>query len=392
MPEGGAIIDHRLLGGAIRLWVGYDAVTVGPSPSPGPTSPTAWWRWTGWPPSPTSGDGASAPPSPGGPSPAGPTCRRCSSPATTVAPSTSASGFLAIHRCTVVDAPGMIPRDESALPVLQPDHESRDLVRRRLPVVLHRQAPLRGRPGALRAPRRRRGGLAGVRARPGRARWSGRANTSTGWQSKYRIPVAEAEAMVERVTRVGDDAGVDFRFDRARAGNTFDAHRLLHLGLERGVQDAVKERLMAATFTEGRPTGRPGDAARGGGGGRARRGRGRAPCSPATPTPTRSGPTRRWPASFGITAVPFFVIDRKPTGCPAPSTPTSSSTCCARCGRTRTPPRTPPPPSGRRAGRRTGPGPRRRPAKATPAPSDRYWRACVARGPSSSPSSPVPSP
>ena len=24
MPEGGAIIDHRLLGGAIRLWVGYD--------------------------------------------------------------------------------------------------------------------------------------------------------------------------------------------------------------------------------------------------------------------------------------------------------------------------------------------------------------------------------
>jgi len=24
MPEGGAVIDHRLLGGAIRLWVGYD--------------------------------------------------------------------------------------------------------------------------------------------------------------------------------------------------------------------------------------------------------------------------------------------------------------------------------------------------------------------------------
>jgi GNAT superfamily N-acetyltransferase len=24
MPEGGAIIDHRLLGGAVRLWVGYD--------------------------------------------------------------------------------------------------------------------------------------------------------------------------------------------------------------------------------------------------------------------------------------------------------------------------------------------------------------------------------
>ncbi|HVF15009.1 MAG TPA: DsbA family oxidoreductase [Acidimicrobiales bacterium] len=75
--------------------------------------------------------------------------------------------------------------------------------------------------------------------------------------TKYRIPVAEAEAMVERMTRVGDDVGVDMRFDRARPGNTFDAHRIIHLGLERGVQDAVKERLLAATFTEGRPIGRP---------------------------------------------------------------------------------------------------------------------------------------
>lgn len=74
--------------------------------------------------------------------------------------------------------------------------------------------------------------------------------------SKYRIPVAEAEAMVERMTRSGDDAGVDIRFDIARPGNTFDAHRLIHLGGERGVQDAVKERMMAATFSEGRPTGR----------------------------------------------------------------------------------------------------------------------------------------
>jgi predicted DsbA family dithiol-disulfide isomerase len=73
--------------------------------------------------------------------------------------------------------------------------------------------------------------------------------------SKYAIPVSEAEEMVERMTRVGDDAGVDFRFDRARPGNTFDAHRLIHLGLERGVQDAVEERLLAATFTEGRPVG-----------------------------------------------------------------------------------------------------------------------------------------
>ncbi len=73
---------------------------------------------------------------------------------------------------------------------------------------------------------------------------------------KYGISVTQAEEMVERVTRVGDDAGVDFRFDRARPGNTFDAHRLIHLGRQRGVQDAVKERLLAAAFTQGRPIGR----------------------------------------------------------------------------------------------------------------------------------------
>ena len=37
----------------------------------------------------------------------------------------------------------------------------------------------------------------------------------------------------------------------ARPGNTLDAHRLLHLALEHGLQDPLKERLDRATFTEG---------------------------------------------------------------------------------------------------------------------------------------------
>ncbi len=44
-------------------------------------------------------------------------------------------------------------------------HESRDLVRRRLPVVLRRQAPLRAGAGRLPPPRPGRGGVALVRAR-----------------------------------------------------------------------------------------------------------------------------------------------------------------------------------------------------------------------------------
>ena len=45
------------------------------------------------------------------------------------------------------------------------------------------------------------------------------------------------------------------RFDLARGGNTFDAHRLVQLAEAHGVQDAMKERLMRAYFTEGEAIG-----------------------------------------------------------------------------------------------------------------------------------------
>jgi predicted DsbA family dithiol-disulfide isomerase len=72
---------------------------------------------------------------------------------------------------------------------------------------------------------------------------------------KYGVPVAQGQQMIDTMTAAAAQDGLDFRFDRARVGNTFDAHRLLHLAADRGVQDAVKERLMLATFTEGEPIG-----------------------------------------------------------------------------------------------------------------------------------------
>jgi predicted DsbA family dithiol-disulfide isomerase len=57
------------------------------------------------------------------------------------------------------------------------------------------------------------------------------------------------------MTQVGAEVGVSLRFDDARPGNTFDAHRLLHLARTHGVQRELKERLLAATFTEGLPIG-----------------------------------------------------------------------------------------------------------------------------------------
>lgn len=72
---------------------------------------------------------------------------------------------------------------------------------------------------------------------------------------KYGNTVREAEVMIQRVVDVAKAEGLDFRFDRQKPGNTFDAHRLMHLGKVRGKQDAVKERLMHAYFTDGEAVG-----------------------------------------------------------------------------------------------------------------------------------------
>jgi predicted DsbA family dithiol-disulfide isomerase len=71
--------------------------------------------------------------------------------------------------------------------------------------------------------------------------------------TKYRCTVAEAQAMLDNVTKNAAQEELVFRFDLARSGNTFDAHRLLHLALEHDLQDQLKERLDHATFSEGLP-------------------------------------------------------------------------------------------------------------------------------------------
>jgi predicted DsbA family dithiol-disulfide isomerase len=72
---------------------------------------------------------------------------------------------------------------------------------------------------------------------------------------KYRTTVEEAQAMIDRMTAAGASVGLDLRFDLAQPGNTFDAHRVLHLAARSGLQGRLKERLLAATFTEGQAIG-----------------------------------------------------------------------------------------------------------------------------------------
>ena len=73
--------------------------------------------------------------------------------------------------------------------------------------------------------------------------------------AKYGIDVEQAQHRMDGMTATAAVDGLELRFDRARGGNTFDAHRLLHLAAEDGLQDVLQERLMHATFTEGQPIG-----------------------------------------------------------------------------------------------------------------------------------------
>ena len=74
--------------------------------------------------------------------------------------------------------------------------------------------------------------------------------------------VERARQIMDRVTGIAAEVGLDYRMDIAQRANTFDAHRVLWFAAEVGagtgdssLQPAVKERLMRAYFSEGHDIG-----------------------------------------------------------------------------------------------------------------------------------------
>jgi predicted DsbA family dithiol-disulfide isomerase len=127
---------------------------------------------------------------------------------------------------------------------------------------------------------------------------------------KYHVSLQEAAAMNARVTEVAKVAGLDYQLAKARPGNTFDAHRLLHFAASRQLGDNATERLMQAYFSEALPVGDRAALAR------------LAPQfgieekdalemleSDAYAAEVRADEARA--AKFGIKGVPFFVFDEK---------------------------------------------------------------------------------
>src|SRR5262249_59998894 len=75
--------------------------------------------------------------------------------------------------------------------------------------------------------------------------------------NKYGMTEEQVAASWARLTAFAEAAGLEFHLDRTRRGSTFDAHRLIHLGAEHGLQDEVKERFLRGYFTESLPIGEP---------------------------------------------------------------------------------------------------------------------------------------
>ena len=66
-----------------------------------------------------------------------------------------------------------------------------------------------------------------------------------------------AQEIIDHVTEVAAESGLEFRLDRALRANTLLAHRLLWLAETKGRQIAMNERLLKAYFMDGLDIGDP---------------------------------------------------------------------------------------------------------------------------------------
>ncbi|HWM17950.1 MAG TPA: DsbA family oxidoreductase [Microbacterium sp.] len=124
------------------------------------------------------------------------------------------------------------------------------------------------------------------------------------------VPASQAREMLDRVSGIAATAGLAYRFDLLKHTNTVKAHELLHFAKENGRQLELAERLMSAYFIEGRHLGREDElvalAADAG------------LDADAAREALQSGrylaavhADQAQASSYGITGVPFFVIDGK---------------------------------------------------------------------------------
>jgi predicted DsbA family dithiol-disulfide isomerase len=135
------------------------------------------------------------------------------------------------------------------------------------------------------------------------------------------LPLAQVEQMLTHVTGLAAAEGLHYDFDAVQQTRTLKAHELLHLARERGLQQPMKERLLAAYFEQGRHVGRIDELADLG----AEVGLDRAEVIEAL-TSGRYAPAVQadidQARAYGISGVPFYVVDGRYgiSGAQAPET------------------------------------------------------------------------
>src|SRR5579859_7836282 len=134
-------------------------------------------------------------------------------------------------------------------------------------------------------------------------------DSTTHLARKYGRTIEEAQEMQRHMDGVAAGEGIEMRSDLQRGGNTFVAHRLLHLAAAHGLQDAMKERLLRAYHSEGEAVGDPATLARLA----AEVGLDADEVTELLAGDRFGAEVRedeRTAASLGISGVPFFVVDR----------------------------------------------------------------------------------
>lgn len=125
---------------------------------------------------------------------------------------------------------------------------------------------------------------------------------------KYGMSLAESEQMQQGVAERAAAVGLEFNWREAKYGNTFDAHRLLHLAAARGRSEVAHERLLRGYFTEGVQIGDPAELLRLA----VEIGLDEAEARQVLESDEYADAVRADQAqarSLGITGVPFFVLD-----------------------------------------------------------------------------------
>lgn len=69
-------------------------------------------------------------------------------------------------------------------------------------------------------------------------------------KAKYHISDDQVATMDERLEQLAAEVGLTFDLSGGNTGNTFDAHRIVHLARARGKEDAMIERFYRAYFTD----------------------------------------------------------------------------------------------------------------------------------------------